>query len=76
VRHLREGRLMRLIYFPNSLPKPFTIALSGTTVDDFGNQVHLEGNAQWFAAANFSDENYFDASTGFGPRGWREAMNK
>ena len=57
---------MRLSHFPSALPVPFAISLAGSTVDDFGDEVWLLGNAQWRAAAEYVDENFFDRSTGFG----------
>jgi hypothetical protein len=62
---------MRLVHFQYSTPRPFAIALAGTTIDDFGNEVHLEGDEQWFAGSTFTDDNFFDDSLGFGPAGWR-----
>ncbi|MEZ2310791.1 hypothetical protein AB6809_29525 [Paraburkholderia sp. RCC_158] len=62
---------MRLVHFRYATPTPFAIALTGTTIDDFGNEVRLEGNAQWHAAADFLDDNFFDDSLGFGAGGWR-----
>ncbi|MFP3609227.1 hypothetical protein SB778_03820 [Paraburkholderia sp. SIMBA_050] len=62
---------MRLVYFNSARPQSFAIALAGTTIDDFGNEVQHEGNDQWHAAADFTDENFFDDSLGFGPAGWR-----
>jgi hypothetical protein len=63
---------MRIIHFRYPRPSPFAIALCGTTIDDFGNMVHLESDVQWFAAARFVDDNYFDDSLGFDGRGWSE----
>jgi hypothetical protein len=63
---------MRLIHFPHARPRPFAISLSGTTIDDFGNEVLLLGDAQWFAAATFTDDNFFDHSLGFDAGGWRQ----
>lgn len=57
---------MRLSHFPSALPVPFTISLAGTTVDDFGDEVWLLGSAQWRAASDYVDENFFDRSIGFG----------
>jgi len=62
---------MRLAHFNSARPTPFAIALSGTTIDDFGAEVRLEGNEQWFAASTFADDNFFDDSLGFGAGGWR-----
>jgi hypothetical protein len=59
---------MRLIHFNTAQPVPFAVALAGTTVDDFGNEIHLLSNDQWFVAAEFTDDNFFDRSLGFDGR--------
>jgi hypothetical protein len=57
---------LRLVHFNFARPVPFTIALSGTAIDDFGNEVWMVADKQWYAASRFTDDNHFDLSLGFG----------
>ena len=57
---------MRLSHFPRAQPVPFTISHAGSTVDDFGDEIWMTGNAQWHAASDFVDDNLFDCSVGYG----------